>query len=155
MERENISETTTVMLWRECVGHGAMDLVLQLEQGADWLTFFIDQLVLAPCAMNRATPCSGLDTVWIDKGLHVATKIRQAPQTATSSEMLQRATSFVARAQLSAASRSVRDASRDFSATEAPDTATMSMPSTPSLSGTVPKTSQPRQPAQHPRRQAG
>src|SRR3546814_1052964 len=67
--------------------------------------------------MNRATPCSGLDTVWIDKGLHVATKIRQAPQTATSSEMLQQATSFVARAQLSAASRSVRDASRDFSAT--------------------------------------
>src|SRR3546814_18977159 len=83
--------------------------------------------------MNRATPCSGLDTVWIDKGLHVATKIRQAPQTATSSEMLQQATSFVARAQLSAASRSVRDASRDFIATAAPDTATKRIPSTPSL----------------------
>src|SRR3546814_15526863 len=98
--------------------------------------------------MNRATPCSGLDTVWIDKGLHVATKIRQAPQTATSSEMLQQATSFVARAQLSAASRSVRDASRDFSATEAPDTATMSMPSTPSLSGTWLQTRQPSRLAQ-------
>src|SRR3546814_3978009 len=62
--------------------------------------------------------------------------------------MLHQATSFVASAQLSAASRSVRDASRDFSATEAPDTATMSMPSTPSLSGTWLKTSQPSRLAQ-------
>jgi prolyl oligopeptidase len=48
MQPANTNSNPILMLVREGVGHGANDVKGRNAQGEDWLTFFIDQLGLAP-----------------------------------------------------------------------------------------------------------